>query len=124
MNEQDILDETYEIVEELKQSELYKRIQSSLQEFEDDVLGKELVYLFEKARDAYLHAKPMKDYYPDFDKIQAKYIEAKTNLYEYPLYKNYQTALREMNQSLSEFSMELNELMKTLLVDANKSCKR
>ncbi|MBU0997008.1 MAG: YlbF family regulator [Firmicutes bacterium] len=124
MNQTELIVETYEIADELKQSILYKDVIEALDRLLSQEETRNLIETFNKYKATYEEALPMKKHYPGFKQIAQNFIESKTKLYTHKDYITYQQKLSTLNHALEDFSDGLNELLKSCYIDTVHSCKK
>ncbi len=124
MNDFELYQKTFDAVDTFKETVTYLQVQSILKQMEQDQELKELIHRFNGLKEKYLSAKPMKDFYPDFDKLTNDFIEVKTKLYNNKLYKSYINALAILNTHLNEITNAFNVILEAAYIDPKKTCKK
>ncbi|MCR5741832.1 MAG: YlbF family regulator [Gammaproteobacteria bacterium] len=96
-----ILSDTYELIDEIKETKEYKLLKNSYEALYSNEEAKLLIEDFNLKKEAY------KNNSEDKEVIKALSI-SKTNLYNNPLYKAYENALRDYNKMMGEIEMKIN----------------
>lgn len=104
---QEIIEKTYELVDEIKGSEDYKKLQKLHKIIDTNSEIKELINIFKKYNDKYEEVSKYGKYHPDLKKVQKQFSEAKTNLYSNKLVKEYKELENRIQKILDNISKEL-----------------
>ncbi len=78
---------------------------------------------FETAKAKYAQIEKYGKHHPDFKSISNSFIEAKSDLYSDSLYIRYITNLNSFNSLTGKFSQDIENILKTCLVNPNSNCK-
>ncbi|AIO19663.1 hypothetical protein KQ51_01789 [Candidatus Izimaplasma bacterium HR1] len=104
---QEIIEKTYELVDEIKQKRKYKRLLELNKEIKKSLQIQELINNFQNLNLKFEEVSKYGKYHPDLKQVQIKFSEAKTNLYTNEIVKEYKELENILQQELDEISSEL-----------------
>ncbi len=104
---QEIIEKTYELVEEIKQKKDYKRLLELHQIIETDSTIQELINTFIKYNDKYEEVTKYGKYHPDLKKVQQEFSSAKEKLYTNVIVKEYKNLENKLQKELNIISKEI-----------------
>lgn len=104
---QETLDLTYQVIDEIKQSEDYIRLQELHQIIETDSHIIKLIESFNKYKEKYQEVKKYGKYHPDLKQVQAQFAKSKTELYENEIIKEYKELEKRIQQTLDQISTDI-----------------
>ena len=103
----DILQKTYDLVDEIKALEVYKELLKLNKIINEDQTILHLVEAFNKQKNKYEEAKKYGKYHPDLKQIQLNLQVAKENLYNNDIIVSYKKCEKEIQSLLNNISKEL-----------------
>jgi cell fate (sporulation/competence/biofilm development) regulator YlbF (YheA/YmcA/DUF963 family) len=98
---------TYDLVDELKDSETVSSLRRLHKDIEDDKTIASLVEAFQRTKDAYEDAKQYGDYHPDLATRRSAFQAAKTALFEHPTVAAYKQLEQTFQRQLDDISRRL-----------------
>ena len=104
---QEIIEKTYELVEEIKSKKEYKKLLELHKIIETDQHIKELITIFQKYNDKYNEVSKYGKYHPDLKKVSKEFAQAKENLYSNEIVKEYKTLENLIQKEFNNISKEL-----------------
>ena len=102
-----IIEKTYELVDEIKGSNTYKRLLELKKIMDNDNLVQDLVITFQKLNIKYEEVVKYGKYHPDLKTVQSSFSKAKEKLYTNELVKEYKQLEAELQNDLNQISREL-----------------
>lgn len=104
---QEIIEKTYELVDELKAQDSYKRILELKKEIDQNPEIKKLVEAFQKLNIKFEEVSKYGKYHPDLKTVQQDFSKAKTALYTNEIVKEYKTLEKDLQRTLDHCSSEI-----------------
>jgi len=104
---QEIIEKTYELVDEIKAQDSYKRILVLKNEIDNNPQINELVKTFQKLNEKYEEVTKYGKYHPDLKKVKQDFSTAKVNLYTHDVVKEYKALEKELQRELNLISTEI-----------------
>ena len=104
---QEIIEKTYDLVEELKQKKEYIRLLELHKKIQSDSTIQTLINTFVKYNKKYEEVTKYGKYHPDLKKVQLEFAKAKEDLYTNETVKEYKTLENQIQKDLNIISKEL-----------------
>ena len=117
---QEIIETTYELVDEMKSSVSYKRLLELHDIVENNGDIKVLVERFKKANAQYDEVKKYGGYHPDLKNVQRGFSEAKKTLYEHPIVAEYKQLEQLLQKQLDHISATIATSISTKIKHPNE----
>lgn len=117
---QEIIECTYELVDELKSSTEYKRLLELKTVMEEDPLIIQLVEEFRKWNTTYEDVRKYGKYHPDLKRTQIAFSNAKKALYEHPVVAEYKRLEQNLQQLLDHISSAIATSISTKIKHPNE----
>lgn len=115
----EIIEKTYEIIDEIKKNEIYQNYHKYKNLIDTDEELGELLKKFNSAKEKFSENYRFRAYDKSFDKVKNVYQEAKINLMNNKLFKNYKLYEKKVETYLNEIELRLKEVVNI----KEKSCK-
>lgn len=104
---QEIIEKTYELVEEIKSQDSYKRILVLKKEIQKSPDIKQLIETFQTLNLKFEEVSKYGKYHPDLKVVQRDFSHAKTKLYTNSVVKEYKKLEKELQKDLNLISTEI-----------------
>lgn len=116
----DLMNKTYDLVDEIKSSEIYKRLIElhKIINKDEDII--KLIEHFKKQKVKLEEASKYGKYHPDLKQIQLNLKEAKENLYNNDIIKEYKQCEKEIQKILNNISKELAKAVSSKIKHPNE----
>ncbi|QMS85524.1 YlbF family regulator [Candidatus Xianfuyuplasma coldseepsis] len=118
--EQQIIENVYELIDELKQSLRYKRLLVLKQQIEESSVIQEKVAAFQQWNDAYNDVKKYGQYHPDLQHTRTQFRKVKQALYEDSIVAEYKRLEQEIQQRLDSISAQIAQAISTKIKHPNE----
>lgn len=102
-----IINQTYELVDEIKENEIYIRLVELKQLIETDPVVVGLVETFNKVKIKYEEVQKYGKYHPDLKKVSLELKDIKETLYTNVIIKEYKQLEKKLQKVLDEVSRTL-----------------
>ncbi|MBU1145084.1 MAG: YlbF family regulator [Firmicutes bacterium] len=122
MESYELIDLSYDVLDELKNSKEYLNVTTSL-----NVLSQKAAFLieeFKKSKAKYNSVTLYGKHHPDSKEVTLNFIQAKTALYQNEYYKDYIKTLNLFNKKLNQFNSKLNEVAKDCFINEKATCEK
>jgi len=103
----EILDKTYSLVDEIKDSKEYKRMIELKTIIDNDNDLKELILAFNKIKAKYEEVQKYGKFHPDLKKTQMELSNKKESLYSHAIIKEYKELEKSLQKTLDNISKEI-----------------
>ena len=117
---QEIIEKTYQLVDEIKALDSYKRLLQLKQFIDNNDEVKELIYQFQKEHQKYEETSKYGKYHPDLKKVQLSFQKAKEELYTNELVMEYKQLEKELQNVLHHISKEIAETVSAKIKHPNE----
>jgi len=98
------LNATYDLIEEIKAQDNYKRLVALNEQIATSEEIQRLVAAFRTTSERYEESKKYGTYHPDLKRDQLAFSEAKQNLYTHPVVMEYKRLEKDLQRQLDEIS--------------------
>ena len=105
--ERKIIENTYELIDEIKDTKVYKRLVELKQQIEKDKDLKALIEEFNKVKIKYDDVSKYGKYHPDLKKVQLELLKIKETLYSNVIIEEYKKLEKELQKTLDHVSSEI-----------------
>lgn len=123
MNQQAIIEKTWEVVDELKQLAVYQEMKRALKELMEHNQTKPLFDQFTFTKQAFEEVSKYSKHHPDYAKVSQAFQQAKIALFSTSQYQTYISFKKEFDAILSEFTDQINQRFEGITFEANHSCQ-
>ncbi len=104
---QETLNITYDLVDEIKSQNNYKRLLVLKEEIDENSEIQDMIFNFNKMNEKYEEVIKYGKYHPDLAKVQKEFSKTKELLYTNPVIKEYKTIEKEIQTQLDVISKEI-----------------
>lgn len=111
MNYTEIVEKTYELVDEIKKSEIFYQYTYYKDLIKKDKEFNDLLDRFNKAKAKFSEVYKYRNYYKGFAEIKNEYQEAKINLMNNKLFKKYKLLEKQIETYLNKIENELKGIV-------------
>jgi len=119
LDRMELIDLTYEVIDEIKQSDLYQAFIIASREYNRfELLPLKENYRLSKLK--FEETSVYGKYHPDYTKSRLAYTEAKTILFQTQAYQAYQDALMKLNFKLRDISYAITNIIQACLISSNE----
>lgn len=101
------LDLVYDLVDDIKSKQEYKRYIELHQKMEEDQEIKELIKVFNKIKVKYEEVSKYGKYHPDLKQVQQELSVTKAKVYEHPVIKEYKELEKDIQKELNHISAQI-----------------
>lgn len=105
---QEIIEKTYELVDEIKSQDSYKKILKLKKEIDTNLEIIELVNNFQRLNKKYEEVSKYSKYHPDLKRVQQDFSKAKIALYTNDVVKEYKELEKKLQKNLNHISTEIS----------------
>jgi len=117
---QEIIESVYELVDEIKSKEAYKRLLELRKVVDNDSEISVLIEQFQHWNTTYDELKKYGKYHPDLKRVQQSFTTAKIALYEHPIVAEYKRLENELQQELNRISASIASSVTTKIKHPNE----
>lgn len=103
----EIIDKTYDLIDEIKSEVTYKRLLELKKFIDTDEFLNELIKAFNKVKLTYEEVAKYGKYHPDLKKVQLELSSIKEELYSNVVIKEYKMLEKKLQSKLDEISSEI-----------------
>ena len=103
----EIIDKTYDLIDEIKSEVTYKRLLELKKFIDTDEFLNELIKAFNKVKLTYEEVAKYGKYHPDLKKVQLELSSIKEELYSNVFIKEYKMLEKKLQSKLDEISSEI-----------------
>ena len=112
MNYTEIIDKTYELVEDIKRSEIFLMYIKYKKLVESDKELNKILIKFKSAKEKFAEVYEYRNYYKGFEDIKKDYQKSKIELMNNKLYKNYKLYEKKVESYLNEIEFQLKKVVR------------
>lgn len=116
----DLLQKTYDLVDEIKSLDVYKKMIDLSKQIKEQNDIKKLIEDFNKQKIKYEEALQYGKYHPDLKQIQLNLKDAKEKLYNNDIIKEYKACEKEIQSLLDNVSKELAQTVSKKIKHPNE----
>lgn len=114
------LNRTYDLVDEIKDTEEYKRLLELKTLIETDPALQELVLQYQKTSEKYEDVKKYGTHHPDLKRVQATFSKQKQILYTHPVVREYKSLEKQIQSTLDLISKTVATSISTKIKHPNE----
>lgn len=118
--EQKLINITYDLVDEIKQSKAYTRLIELQECMSNDQHLQQLITQFNKSKTKYDDISKYGKYHPDLKSVQVQFSEDKNSLYSHPVIVEYKQLERDIQSLLNHVSKEIAQAVSTKIKHPNE----
>ena len=123
MDQQAIIEKTWEVVEELKQLAVYQEMKRTLRELMENEQSKPLFERFLATKQTFEEVSKYSKHHPDYQKVSQAFQQAKIALFSTKQYLDYLANKKAFDSILSDFTNQINQRFEGLTFEATHSCQ-
>lgn len=105
----EILNKTYEVVEEIKNHPSYQFLIDSKKKMIEDKELQELIATFKKWNQKYEEVRKYGEYHPDLHRVQLQFSKAKEELFIHPMVLEYKKHEKVIEHILNQLSKDISK---------------
>lgn len=117
---QEVIEKTYELIEQIKDTPKYKRLMELKRIIDTDSNVQELIQSFQKWNKKYEEVSKYGKYHPDLRKVQLSFRDAKEKLYTNEVVEEYKSLENDLQKELDHISASIAQAISKKIKHPNE----
>lgn len=117
---QEVIEKTYELIEEIKSTPKYKRLMKLKEIIESDQSIRDLIQSFQKWNAKFEEVSKYGKYHPDLKQVQLSFKEAKEKLYTNIVVREYKSLENDLQKELDHISASIAQAISKKIKHPNE----